>query len=164
MKTWYPILAALVIFAAGILTGGVVMKLTTPEKESVRRNFPQDFGLNQRMEHLNWMAKQLNLAEQQRQQIEGIYRESHERMKVLWQDVNPKAQGEMRKTRERVREILTEEQRVKLDELNKQRSRRKPDDPASRDNSKREHRRPSDFRSFGGWSNNPAQRPVTNTP
>lgn len=60
-----------------------------------------------RMERL---TKELNLTDEQRTQLETVFKEQHEKYKTIHEE-----------TRGRMKEVLTEEQMTKLDEMNQRR-------------------------------------------
>jgi Spy/CpxP family protein refolding chaperone len=128
-------LATLVIFGAGVVTGGLLVHQTT---RPAGRPFP-GFGPNQpmagqsgqpgqfgsqrippneqRMEFLRHMTRQLELSQEQREKVERIIRDSQNRTKTLWEPVAAKMNDELRKTDDRIREVLTPEQRQKFEEM-----------------------------------------------
>ncbi len=117
MNTWKVILATVVIFSAGVFTGGLLVKQTS-KPEPVPS--PQ-FG---RIQMLRRLSRLLSLTPEQNERLDTIMRESQERTKVYWELLEPELRGEFRKTREESREVLTPEQRKQFDELLKQRQRR----------------------------------------
>ncbi len=117
MNTWKVILATVVIFSAGVFTGGLLVKQTSKPEPLPS---PQ-FG---RIEMLRRLSRPLSLTPEQNEQLDTIMRESQERTKVFWELLEPELRGEFRKTREEIREVLTPEQRKRFDDLLKQRQRR----------------------------------------
>jgi Spy/CpxP family protein refolding chaperone len=116
VKVWKVILATLVIFAAGVLTGGFVVKSTQPKAK------PQVIAIPDRLVHTRFLERmkgELNLTPEQRGRIEQIFDESHERMRILWDLIGPEVQGEVREVREKIRNELTPEQREKFEQLMK---------------------------------------------
>jgi len=86
-----PILAALVIFAAGVVPLALTLTLRSPPFPAPRgpRRFDQRPWLSQRWEaQLRELAKKmenhLELTPEQRQQVEGIVRDSQNRMRGIW--------------------------------------------------------------------------------
>jgi len=119
-----PILAALVIFAAGVVTGGLTVTLRTPPLPAPRGPRPSDQRpwMSQRWEaQLRELAKKmenhLELTPEQRQQVEGIVRDSQNRMRGIWDEIAPKTREEFRQTRQRIQEVLTAAQRRKYETL-----------------------------------------------
>lgn len=141
MKIWKVILAALVIFAAGIMTGAVanrsyhrshrffpreqhepVANVAPPAANSNREAhlslpFMKPPGRGQGKEFLEHLEKELKLDEEQHKRVEKILSESQKRTKELWEKVAPEMREEMKRSREAIREILTPEQNARMDEL-----------------------------------------------
>ena len=125
VNAWKPILAALVIFAAGVLTGGLTVGLRRPavgprwpaSGQGLVRPWPAQRLGAQQGELFRRMEKQLDLTAAQRQRLEAIVKESQERIRTLAEDVAPQTRGELRRMRERIREELTPEQQRKFEKL-----------------------------------------------
>ncbi len=133
MKEWKVILAALVIFGAGVVTGALVVNLShrPGRTQIVAGPTPASNARppwhDQRYEFVRRMERQLDLTLGQRQQIDQIVRDSQQRTKNLWDSIAGKLQEEPRKVREQINELLTPDQRKKFDALNKPHP-RKPED------------------------------------
>jgi hypothetical protein len=145
---WKVILATLVIFMAGLVTGALGVKLLQSKPSIAPRplgaGVPRPPGL-ERMNLLRRMAQQLDLREDQRKNIAQILRESESRVRELWEPIAPDVQAESARVRERIRQVLTPDQRKKFEELLKQRGPGKPDGaPAHEDRRKRD-----------GWGEDP---------
>lgn len=123
MKVWRVILAALVIFSAGVVTGGLAMRLKMSRTAAVRPLIP--IWPQQGGEFLNRMQRRLDLSAEQHERIEKILKESQERMKILWEPVAPQAKEESRQARERILAELNPAQRKKFEEIFKPRGPRK---------------------------------------
>jgi hypothetical protein len=120
VNAWKVILAAAVIFAAGVVTGALSFRLKSPE--AAAPVVPLSTGpLRQRMDLLDRMQRRLYLTPPQREHIEKILRESHERMKLLWDSIAPQAQEEHRRVHELIRNELTAEQQSRFEEMLKSR-------------------------------------------
>ena len=137
MNTWKPILAALVIFAAGVVTGGLTVKLRQPRlphpgSGQVKKTagLPREAQLRELSRR---MQAELDLTHEQRGRIEAMIRESQERMKALRDDVGQKMNEELRELRQKIRGELTPEQRKKFAEIMKQHDDRtaRPSPPAA---------------------------------
>jgi Spy/CpxP family protein refolding chaperone len=125
VKTWKPVLAALVIFAAGVVTGGLTVNL----KGNASIGLPKPSPLarvkawaNQRADGQlrdlsRRMQEHLELTPAQRERVQAIIRDSQSRMKALWEQVGPKAREELRQVLEKIRTELNPEQRTKFEEL-----------------------------------------------
>jgi len=126
---WTAILAAILIFVVGTVTGGLAVRLydlhTRPRPSADPGARP---GWTQRMELLRRLDNQLALQPDQRRQIEQALRESQERLLHIWDRFNPEARAELVQSGERIKTILTPSQREKYDRLSRARSSRRPDD------------------------------------
>jgi Spy/CpxP family protein refolding chaperone len=153
---WKPIFAAVVIFAAGIVTGSLTLDLRRPPpvadpawtQPSATPNSPQERwqsrprdgstregppregppregpgqGRERHLEELcNRMERDLGLNPEQRDQIESIIRETHERVRALVDGIKPETQAEFARMEEQIKTALTPEQIAKFDELAQQR-------------------------------------------
>jgi Spy/CpxP family protein refolding chaperone len=126
VRPWKVILAAVVIFACGLLTGAMVSKASrqtaltapTPPVLAVNPKNPAPPGWQlQRLEFFKKMEKQLDLAPEQRVQIDRIMKDSQERVKPLWDQIGPQMGAELKRVRQEVNKVLTPEQRKKMSEL-----------------------------------------------
>ena len=133
VSTWKVILATMVIFTAGMLTGGVMI-----HQFAKRPSPPAPFQpMILRKEFLGRMNRELALTRQQRERIEKIMTESQERTRLLWELVGPEMRDEVMHVREDIREELRPEQLTKFEELMKQRPRKPMEtDPRRLRNSK----------------------------
>lgn len=148
MNTWKVILATLVIFGTGVVTGGLLVVFSNSaahqvEKESraegPRRNpqavpgpaaareprlpGPQHFIL--RKEFLNRLNEELDLTAEQRDRIEKIVSEGQQRIQEYSQQIEPQIRAQLSATRERIRAELTPAQQTHYAEL----IRRRPNNP-----------------------------------
>jgi len=138
VNSWKPILAALVIFAAGVVTGGLTVQIRQPNpaptpagNAPVRKvAMPREAQLRELSRR---MQAELDLVPEQRDRIEAIVRDSQERMKAVRDEVGKKIGEEFREMRQRIRGELTPDQRRKFAEIMKQHDERdKRDDHTSR--------------------------------
>jgi len=160
VNAWKAIFAALVIFCAGMVTGGVAGKFL--KRQPVPLRLPAGVtvgpGWMQRMEYVKRAERQLDLTPAQRERMEQIVRESQERMKQLWEPIAPHAREEARRVRERILAELNPEQAKKFEQLSKPRSRTKEE--AARENQRKRERR--DLQRREGATNPPASALSTN--
>jgi len=127
VNTWRVILAALVIFGTGIVTGGLVVeqsaRLRTPPSRpgpvAVRPAQSTSAG-GMRLEFLRHIERDLNLTADQRERIGKLISESQERTRKLMEPVAPQLRQEMVHTKEAFRAVLTPQQAARFDELLKQ--------------------------------------------
>ncbi len=152
MNAWKVIAAALVIFAAGVVTGGLTVRLKLRELPPTSTS-PGTFGsLRQRGDLLDRLQRQLYLTPVQRERIDQILHENHDRMKQLWDSIAPQAQEEHRRVQERIRAELTPEQQKGFEEIMKRR-------PANRMTDDWRRREPKSSRR----TNAPIQAPAPGT-
>jgi Spy/CpxP family protein refolding chaperone len=126
VNAWKPILAALVIFAAGVVTGGLTIHIREPRlapspgTNAPVRKVPAMPREAQLRELSRRMQAELDLAPEQRDRIEAIVRDSQERMKSVRDEVGKKIGEEFREMRQKIRGELTPDQRRKFAEIMKQ--------------------------------------------
>lgn len=165
VNTWKIVLATVVIFGAGVITGGLLVthadraklrqirarvaaaqpaQWTPPLREFPRRAEKElQLSLEQRrMEFLLNVTRELGLSPEQRERIERLIRESQERTRQLWERVGPQMRKELGEVKEKIREELTPEQRKRFEELMKrQQQPRRPDETQPSASRLREQRR-----------------------
>ena len=124
VNAWKPILAAAVIFVAGVVTGGFVVDIGAPKPP---RAFPRERG-PRNAEHrpgsmmegqLNWLMKRikrdLNLTDDQAAKVESAFTASRDEMKTCWEEIQPRMRASTEKLKESLRDDLTEEQIAKFE-------------------------------------------------
>ena len=121
MSTWKVILATLVIFCAGLFTGGLGVKSLLQQRTG-REPLIAPQGM--RTEFLRRMARELELQPEQRERIDQILAESQERHREIMGLVGPELRDEYRRTVKLLRDELSPEQRRNFDQLLEQRGRR----------------------------------------
>jgi Spy/CpxP family protein refolding chaperone len=133
VNTWKVILATLVIFGAGVMTGGLLVNyavhtnlVITPTKPIPVTVQGMGTGTNpwsqRARELLRRMDRELNLTPEQHQRIEKLIAESAERTRMLWKPIAPQMSKEMQILHRDMREELTPEQRPRFDEIFKPRA------------------------------------------
>lgn len=133
---WKVVGAALVIFGAGVISGGVATRLY--QNYSKPPPFrppegPRPPWVGQRMDFLRHMKDSLGLSPEQAERIDRLIKESQQRTRELWEPIAPKFQAEMERLKAAVDAELTPEQRAKAAELQKRRlSRLREDRPPGR--------------------------------
>ena len=168
MKIFQVILATLVIFGSGALTGALIMNrihgpapdavpppyrpvvirsnMPTAQPVALRTNTPAwprgaDEVAQRRVQYLERIAPQLELTEAQKTEIAEILKESHQRIRALSESIGPDVRKEIKETHERFQKCLNNEQRVKFRELNRARNQRNANNP-ERKGANAEGRRP----------------------
>ena len=136
MKSWNVILATIVIFGAGVITGGLLVNhvehpqpihrpnpnppgLPTPG-ETVQMP-PRAVVLNEQL--VQQLADKLDLTPEQSQKIKKIVEQGQQRNRDLWKLVAPQMALVMRDTRQQIRLVLTPEQRKEFEALMRQQRR-----------------------------------------
>ncbi len=132
MNTWKVILATMLIFGTGVVTGGLLVR----HAEGPRNRRPQQHPPGalrpaqpvtpgaMRIDFLRRLERDLDLSPDQRQPIDRILKDGQERMKKLMEPVEPRLREELKKTIEEFRQALTPEQRERFDALRKQQQQR----------------------------------------
>lgn len=137
MNTWKVILATLVIFGAGVVTGGLLVKYAANLNVPQNSSKPAPAGGNGRSNGgfqpaanpwqiqsrnlMRRMERDLSLTSGQREHMEQIITESQERTKSLWKPITPQMAREWGRLRRELRDQLTPEQAAKFDAFFKQR-------------------------------------------
>jgi Spy/CpxP family protein refolding chaperone len=167
VNAWKVVLATLVIFIAGIITGASLVKFSqnrggrmNPRPQPVfnqpnnpgrpenpnRRNDPefgnqpgQQPGLLNRQFVLG-LDRQLKLTREQRDKVEKLMIEGQERIRQLRSKLEPEMRKEMQSVNEQIKTILTPEQREQFERIMKQRFPLRPEQPNQPDRRFREPR------------------------
>ncbi len=127
MNTWKVIFATVVIFGAGVVTGGLLVNYSQHHEghhqqhpvSANRAAQPISPG-GMRLEFLRRMERELNLTREQRERIDKLIKESQERTKKVMEPVAPKLREELQNTKDQFVQALTPEQRERFEELWKQ--------------------------------------------
>lgn len=143
MNTWKVILATLVIFGAGVITGGLLVNSLTgtsrhPRKlllgeSQTKATLPAALGSNVLREaqvplpanvlsgkdkdFLERLNRELKLTPEQRGRIEKIICEGQQRIKECRKKIEPEVQLELSETRQKIRGQLTPAQQNLFNEL-----------------------------------------------
>lgn len=124
MKTWKVILAAAVIFVAGVLTGAVVVwkARSLPALPAARSatNAPSPWFIH-RPEFLDIMKKELALTPEQAEKIGAAVRTSRQRTDFLWEMLKEPLQEELYLLKQNILAVLEPQQQKKFEELIKPR-------------------------------------------
>ena len=129
MNNWKPILAAVVIFAAGFVTGGLTWMGPRPVSADSRQN-PGEARPGQKPErskdrHLRDLCgrlqEELRLTPVQRERIEEIVKQAHERVKAVADKMGPLIHAEFKQMELDILKELTPEQAVKFEAIVRER-------------------------------------------
>jgi len=151
VNSWKVILATMVIFGTGVVTGGLLVRnadrgrlnRAQPNQQVIRQVQATSAGM--RMDFLRRVQRDLDLTADQRERIDRILKESQDRTRKIMEPVSPLIRQELQRTKEAFREELTPAQRARFDQLLKQQNQR-PRDPRQptlpRDHAPEGQRRP----------------------
>jgi hypothetical protein len=124
MNTWKVVLATMLIFGTGVITGGLLVRhsdrvrpVRPPARPTAPRNVQPPTPQVMRLEFLKRVERDLDLTPEQQQQADKLIKESQERSKKITEPVAPLLREELQRTREAFRALLTPEQRVRFEEL-----------------------------------------------
>ena len=141
MNSWKVILATVVIFGAGVLTGGFLVNSidrqhgpnspflfwrgTTHDMAGHEQARPGDLSRPRspemwRKDFIGHLDKDLNLTPEQHAAISKIIAEGQEQNRQIWTNVAPKLRDEMEQVHQRIRAQLTPDQQKKFEEMVKQ--------------------------------------------
>jgi len=142
LNTWKVILATIVIFVAGLVTGALVVwhsgqLFSTPSQHQpgAPRPTPVVSPGGLRLDLLRRMQRDLHLTAAQHEEIDKLLKESQERSRKIMEPVAPQIRDELARTREEFRKVLTPEQRARFDELLEHQHRQDPQHrPGASDN------------------------------
>jgi Spy/CpxP family protein refolding chaperone len=138
VNSWKIILATIVIFGAGVLTGGLLVnhverswhqrfshRTEAVSQKELSLPRPQILG----KQFVQQLDQALNLTPEQREKIQKIIADGQERNHDLWKLVAPQFHAAMQDVHQRIREVLTPDQRKQFEDLLKQfhQSRHSPD-------------------------------------
>lgn len=116
-KVILVVLATVVIFAAGVVTGGLVARKSTAPA-------PASFPFWGRFEAMHRAIDQLALRPDQRGRIHRIIRDNQELIGDYFKILEPDMQDVFQKMRRQINAELTPEQRQRFEEVMRQRFRR----------------------------------------
>ena len=124
MNTWKVILATMVIFGTGVVTGGLLVRHSegmrgprSGRNAMLTRPAPPVSAGGMRLDFLRRAGRELALTPEQRDRVDKILKESQERTRKV---MAPYLREELQRTKEEFREALTPEQRPRFDQLLKQ--------------------------------------------
>jgi hypothetical protein len=122
VSPWKVILATVIIFGMGVLTGGFVSQRAFRAKPPLPMQgrpqgdlVPTPFFV--RREFLDRLDRHLNLSREQYDRIARILQDSQERTRIIVGLVSPEIQEELRVVREDIRAQLDPEQRKRFEEV-----------------------------------------------
>ncbi len=128
MNTWRVILATMVIFGTGVVTGGLLVRHSERTREPRPPHLqgaarPATPAGAMRLEFLRRAQRELELTQEQRDRLDKVIKESQDRSRAIMEPVTPALKREFEQTREEFLSVLTPAQRVRFDELARQQQR-----------------------------------------
>ena len=118
------VLATVVIFAAGVVTGSLITRKTT--RFQIAQPFWGRFEMTRRA--VDDMGRRGQLTPEQHLRLDEIIRDHQELIADYFNILEPDVQQVFRKMRENIREELTAEQRKQFEELSRKRVNNRPGD------------------------------------
>ncbi|MSU27610.1 MAG: hypothetical protein CK546_07600 [Pedosphaera sp.] len=116
MNPWKFILATVLIYGTGVVTGALVTTLVErPHRAAAKPAQQLTYNQIQRAEFLGRLQKQLDLTPEQHDRIGHLIRDSNQRTKPYWDPVAAKMKEEVRTVTEKIHAELTPEQSAKFD-------------------------------------------------
>jgi hypothetical protein len=147
VNTWKVIFATLVIFGAGVLTGGLLVSYSDramhrpllrrdaaveAQREHVvatnagtlRENrLPPPWPVPLRKDFLDRLDRELKITPAQRERIEKIIAEGQDETREIWRQIEPDMHDAWTEVRERIRDELRPDQQAQFEKLLRQRPR-----------------------------------------
>jgi Spy/CpxP family protein refolding chaperone len=128
VNAWKVILATIVIFGTGVITGALVFRQTQTINAPAQHK-PLGPGRpplisaagDLRLEFLRRAQRELDLNPDQRERIEKMIKDSQERTRKLMEPVAPEIHAELQRTKDQFLEVLTPEQRIRFERFIKRR-------------------------------------------
>jgi hypothetical protein len=116
VNPWKFILATVLIYGTGVVTGALVIKLVDrPQPAHIKPSPQLTYNQIQRAEFLSRLQKQLNLTPEQNDHIGQILRDSNQRTKPYWDPVAAKMKDEVRTVTDKIRAELSPDQIAKFE-------------------------------------------------
>ena len=126
MNSWKVILASLVIFGTGVVTGGLLVDHThharrALEHEAVRTppEIPMPKPIADRIgkQLIQTLNDKLQLTQEQKEKIQKIVADGQDRNHAIWTNVAPQMRAVIQDVHQQIREQLTPEQKEQFEEL-----------------------------------------------
>ncbi|MBU6399330.1 MAG: hypothetical protein KGS61_03345 [Verrucomicrobia bacterium] len=120
MSAWKAILATLVIFGAGLVTGAVSGRWLRAQAHPAFRLGPSSQmtpWTAQRRAFLRRLDRELDLNPAQHARVQQLITESQDRLKKIWEPITPQARQEFHRLRGEIRAELNPDQQHKFDTL-----------------------------------------------
>jgi Spy/CpxP family protein refolding chaperone len=134
VKIWKVVIAVMLIFGAGVVTGGLLVRTRVAPSPAPASAQPQVMGMSTaapaaniagvgpgRQLFVQRVRNELDLTPEQSSQVDQIMRDSHKRMQKIYEPLAPQAREETRRVRQEIQALLTPEQKQKFNEKFKRR-------------------------------------------
>lgn len=143
MNYWKVILATMLIFGSGVLTGSLVTRQPAKPR-TVKPAPPLSFNQMQRAEFLTRLDQMLSLTPGQHEVIGRLLKESNDRTRPLWEPVAVKVGQEITLVREQIRAELAPAQQEIFDrEIGRSKKPARPGALPSKDPKKSKKKKPA---------------------
>lgn len=131
MNYWKVILATVVIFGAGVITGGLLVRHSIRSRPASpalvqQRPGPPATPAGHRLEFLRRAQDELKLSAEQRQKVEAIISGSQERTREIMEPVSPLIREEVQRAREEFKAVLNPRQKRAFEEILQKQQQRPP--------------------------------------
>jgi Spy/CpxP family protein refolding chaperone len=120
VKIWSVVIAVMLIFGAGVVTGGLLVRTrvvqheTAPAPAAQRSAAPMpNLALGRQM-FIQRVRSELDLTPEQSAKVDEIMAESHKRIAKIYEPVTPQAREESRRVRQEILALLTPQQKKKF--------------------------------------------------
>ena len=127
VKSWKIIVATLVIYVAGLVTGTFLNDLKSPSRPQARKD-PMPRGPRMH-DFIQRFGNRLQLTDTQKTNITQVVKSGQERMDALMKEMHPKISEEFSRVNAEIKEHLTEDQASKFEEMMKNRRHQGPGGP-----------------------------------
>ncbi|GBC81311.1 hypothetical protein HRbin10_00419 [bacterium HR10] len=131
--SWRARLTVLGVFALGVALGALAMEFYQQSVRGRSSAGPPPRGESARERHLQYLVKELGLTQEQTERVRRILDETRQEFLQLRNEMRPRFEEIRRRSRERLRAVLTPEQQAKFDELmrrmDEERERHRRDEP-----------------------------------
>jgi Spy/CpxP family protein refolding chaperone len=128
VNTWKVILATMLIFGTGVVTGVLLVYYAIPSGARPRAGTALRPGVltspgGMRLEFLRRMQRDLDLTPDQRERIDKLLKESQERSRRMMAPLAPALREEVKRAKDEFRQVLTPDQQARFDDLIKRQQR-----------------------------------------
>jgi len=120
VNSWKVIFATIVIFGAGVITGGLLVNHVQHPSSRKADDLPQILRPEMfSKQFIQQLDDKLNLTKDQREQIQKIIAQGQQNIHDLWKIIGSQFRSDLQDTRQQIKEVLTPEQRKEFELLMK---------------------------------------------